>query len=169
MLIVISQPGIVLGLLRLHVSRCGSFSPYPVAYYFRDCFRLGHWPLWNPYNNCGIPFLAQWNTMTLYPASLIYLLLPVPWSLNAFVLAHLFLAALGMYRLCYYWFGNRVGASVAGLAFAWNGSDAAIPGMVVAHRRLRLDALGDSCVRPGNEERGSSLGLGCVGGGISRC
>ena len=59
--------------------------------------------------------------MTLYPPSLIYLLLPMPWSLNAFVLVHLFLAALGMYYLCHHWFGSRLGASAAGLAFAWNG------------------------------------------------
>ncbi|HEX3988880.1 MAG TPA: hypothetical protein VHZ30_05575, partial [Verrucomicrobiae bacterium] len=119
-LILITQPGIVFG-TRVFTYRDAGLFTYPVTYYFRDCFWHGKWPLWNPYNNCGIPFLAQWNTMTLYPASLIYLLLPMPWSLNVFVLAHLFLAALGMYRLCYYWFGNRMGASIAGLAFAWNG------------------------------------------------
>lgn len=119
-LIVLSQPGIVLG-TRVFTYRDAGLFTYPVTYYFRDCFWHGKWPLWNPYNNCGIPFLAQWNTMTLYPGSFIYLLLPMPWSLNVFVLAHLFLAALGMYRLCHYWFGSRLGATIAGLAFAWNG------------------------------------------------
>jgi hypothetical protein len=119
-LTVITYPGIVFG-TRVFTYRDAGLFTYPVAYYFRDCFWHGQWPLWNPYNNCGIPFLAQWNTLTLYPPSLIYLLLPLPWSLNVFLLAHLFLAALGMYRLCHLWFGSRLGASVAALAFAWNG------------------------------------------------
>jgi hypothetical protein len=51
---------------------------YPDAMYHRECFWRGEIPLWNPYNNCGLPFLAQWNTLTLYPLSLIYLLLPMP-------------------------------------------------------------------------------------------
>jgi hypothetical protein len=119
-LIVISHPGIAFGTRVFSYRDAGLFT-YPVSYYFRHCFRHGQWPLWNPYNNCGIPFLAQWNTLTLYPPSLVYLLLPMPWSLNAFLLAHLFLAALGMYRLCHLWFGTRFGASVAALAFAWNG------------------------------------------------
>jgi hypothetical protein len=119
-LAVITYPGIVFGTSVFTYRDAGLFT-YPVTYYFRDCVWRGQWPLWNPYNNCGIPFLAQWNTLTLYPASLIYLLLPMPWSLNLYLLAHLFLAALGMYRLCHVWFGSRLGASVAALAFAWNG------------------------------------------------
>ncbi len=119
-LIVISEPGIVFG-TRVFTYRDAGLFTYPVTYYFRDSFWHGHWPLWNPYNNCGIPFLAQWNTLTLYPGSLIYLLLPMPWSLNFYLIAHVFMAALGMYWLCPYWFGSRFGASVAAMAFAWNG------------------------------------------------
>lgn len=129
-LIVISYPGIVAGTRAFAYRDAGLFT-YPVAYYFRDCFWHGQWPLWNPYNNCGIPFLAQWNTLTLYPPSLIYLLPPMPWSLNVYLLAHIFLAALGMYRLAQLWFGTRFGATVAALAFAWNG--------------LTLQFLGWSC------------------------
>src|SRR5689334_7929217 len=55
---------------------------YPTAYYQRACFWQGQVPLWNPLNNCGIPFLAQWNTVALYPLALIYLLLPLTWGLN---------------------------------------------------------------------------------------
>ena len=94
---------------------------YPLAQFHREAFWRGEIPLWNPLNDCGLPFLAQWNTLVLYPGSLIYLLFPLPWSLNLFVLAHLFLAAAGMYSLALRWTGNRFAASVAGLAFAWNG------------------------------------------------
>ncbi|HEY3915400.1 MAG TPA: YfhO family protein [Verrucomicrobiae bacterium] len=119
-LVFVTYPGLVIGTRAFAYRDAGLFT-YPVAYYFRYCVWHGQWPLWNPYNNCGIPFLAQWNTMTLYPPSCIYLALPMPWSLNIFLFAHLFLAALGMYRLAREWFGSRFGASVAALAFAWNG------------------------------------------------
>src|ERR1041384_4488497 len=59
---------------------------YPTAAYHREMFSRGELPLWNPYSNCGVPFLAQWGTMVLYPFSLIYLLLPLPWSLSIFCL-----------------------------------------------------------------------------------
>ena len=78
-------------------------------------------PLWNPYSFCGLPFLAQWNTLTLYPLSLFYLIFPLSWSLGVFNLAHMFLAGMGMYFLAHRWTGNRLAASVAGLVYAFNG------------------------------------------------
>ncbi|MGA2541376.1 MAG: YfhO family protein [Verrucomicrobiota bacterium] len=94
---------------------------YPVAAYFRDSFWRGEWPLWNPLSCCGTPFLAQLNTLTLYPPSLIYLLLPLTWSLPFFCLLHLFLGGLGMYLLAARWSGSRLGGAVAGTLFAFNG------------------------------------------------
>jgi hypothetical protein len=92
---------------------------YPLAFYHRESFWRGEIPLWNPLNDCGLPFLAQWNTLTLYPGSLIYLLLPLSWSLGLFSLVHLFLAGMGMYFLAHRWTGNRFAAGAAGLAFAF--------------------------------------------------
>jgi hypothetical protein len=120
LLIFISYPGLILGTQTFCYRDAGLFS-YPVAYYLRDSFWHGHWPLWNPLSDCGIPFLAQWNTLALYPLSLFYILLPMPWSLNCFLLGHLLLGGLGMYHLAYHWFGKRFAASLAGLVFAWNG------------------------------------------------
>ncbi|MBI4658128.1 MAG: YfhO family protein [Verrucomicrobia bacterium] len=94
---------------------------YPLAYYHRESFWRGEIPLWNPLNNCGLPFLAQWNAMVLYPFSLFYLLLPISWSLGVFCLLHLGLAGLGMYFLAYRWTGSRLAAAAAGIAFAFNG------------------------------------------------
>jgi len=94
---------------------------YPNAFYQRECFWQGELPFWNPYNYCGVPFLAQWNTMPLYPPALLYLLLPLTWSLSFFCLAHVEFAGLGMYFLCYRWTGNRLAAAIAGTAFACNG------------------------------------------------
>src|SRR5262245_37078438 len=94
LLILATFPEVLLGLKTFVYRDFGLFS-YPLAYYFRQSFWQGEIPLWNPLNNCGIPFLAQWNTMVCYPPSLLYLLLPMPWSLNFFCLAHLFFAGLG--------------------------------------------------------------------------
>lgn len=94
---------------------------YPLASYHRECFWRGEIPLWNPFNSCGLPFLAQWNTLVLYPGSLIYLLLPLPWSLNLFCLLHFFLAGGSMYLLARRWTGSGVAGAVAGAAFSFNG------------------------------------------------
>ena len=121
LLMCVTFPDIVLGSHAFVYRDAGLFS-YPLAYYSRQSIQQGQLPLWNPYSNCGIPFLAQWNTMVLYPFSLIYLLLPMPWSMNYFLLGHVLLAGVGMYFLARRWFGNRFAAMLAGLVFAWNGS-----------------------------------------------
>src|SRR5439155_24997594 len=94
---------------------------YPLAKYHRDCFWNGEWPIWNSLNSCGIPYFAQWNTMVLYPLSLIYLLLPLPWSLALFCLGHLLLAGVAMYFLAYSWTKNGTAAALAGVAVVLNG------------------------------------------------
>ena len=119
-LIFAAFPQVLLG-LQTFVMRDFGFFVFPLAHYQRECFWHGQLPLWNPYNNCGVPFLAQWNTMPLYPPALIYLLLPLEWSLSFFSLLHLFWAGLGMYCLAHRWTGSRLAAAVGGLIFAFNG------------------------------------------------
>jgi hypothetical protein len=120
LLIFASFPQVILG-LETFVARDFGFFAYPLAYFQRECFWHGELPFWDPYNNCGVPFLAQWNTMPLYPPALIYLTLPLPWSLNFFCLVHLWFAGLGMYFLARQWSGNSFAAAFAGTAFAFNG------------------------------------------------
>ena len=113
-------PQVLLGLQTFVVRDFGFFA-YPLAHFQREAFWRGEIPLWNPYNNCGIPFLAQWNTMPLYPGALIYLLLPLTWSLSFFCLAHQWFAGLGAYFLARRWTGNNFAAAFAGVVFAFNG------------------------------------------------
>jgi hypothetical protein len=119
-LVLVDFGAMAVGWQTLFLRDFGYFG-YPLAHYHRECFWRGELPLWNPLNCNGLPFLAQWNTLTLYPPSLIYLLLPLPWSLNLFSLAHLVLAGVGMFVLAQRWTGSRLGAGVAGLSFAFNG------------------------------------------------
>jgi hypothetical protein len=119
-LIFVAFPQVLLGIETFFIRDYGLFS-YPNAVYQRESFWRGELPFWNPYTYCGVPFLAQWNTMPLYPLSLVYLLAPVSWSLSFFCLLHLEIAGLGMYFLAHRWANNRLAAAIAGLAFAFNG------------------------------------------------
>src|SRR5688572_17948242 len=77
-LIAACFPGVIAGRDTFFFRDFAIFS-YPLAAYHKAALAQGEIPLWNPYSNCGLPFLAQWNTMVLYPFSIIYLLLPLTW------------------------------------------------------------------------------------------
>ncbi|MGH7941072.1 MAG: YfhO family protein [Limisphaerales bacterium] len=119
-LVVASFPQVILGLQTFVVRDFGFFA-YPLAYFQKQCFWHGQIPFWDPYNNCGVPFMAQWNTMPLYPPSLIYLLLPLAWSLSLFCLLHLWSGGLGMYFLARRWTGNEFAGAFAGTAWTFSG------------------------------------------------
>ena len=120
LLVLAMFPSVLLGRETFVFRDFGLFS-YPVAFFQRACFWRGEMPLWNPYSLCGVPFLAQWNTMALYPPALIYLLLPLGWSLSFFCMLHLIWAGLGMYSLARQWTGHQMAAGLAGIIFAFNG------------------------------------------------
>jgi hypothetical protein len=119
-LIAAAFPDVLFGWRTFFYRDFGIFG-YPLAFYHRGSIWNGEIPLWNPLNNSGLPFLAQWNTMVFYPLTLIYILLPLSWALGLFCLAHLFLGGMGMFRLIEHWTNSRFGAAVAGLGFAFNG------------------------------------------------
>jgi len=120
LMVFASFPQVVMG-IQTFVARDYGFFGYPLAYFQKECFCHGEIPFWEPFNNCGVPFLAQWNTMPLYPPSLLYLLLPLPWSLSFFCLLHLWFGGFGMYFLARRWTGNDFAAAFAGTAFCFSG------------------------------------------------
>jgi hypothetical protein len=120
LLICAAFPQVILG-LETFVARDFGFFAYPLAHFQQQCFWRGEIPFWNPYNNYGVPFLAQWNTMPLYPPALFYLALPLAWSLGVFSLLHLWWAGFGMFFLARRWTGNYFAAAFAGTVFAFNG------------------------------------------------
>ncbi|MBG86150.1 MAG: hypothetical protein CMO80_04535 [Verrucomicrobiales bacterium] len=95
---------------------------YPAMHWFREQFLSDGLPLWNPFSNCGAPFLAQWGTMCLYPGSAFLLWAPWPWALGAFSIGHLWLGGMGMYFLARDWTRNNVAAAFSGTAFAMSGA-----------------------------------------------
>lgn len=94
---------------------------YPIAAHLQHSLFAGELPLWNPLSQAGMPFLAQWNTMCLYPPMLVAALFPLGWSLSVFCIAHLFLGGLGAWRLAHRFTGDHWAAALAGIAFAGNG------------------------------------------------
>jgi hypothetical protein len=120
LMVFASFPQVILG-IQTFVARDYGFFAYPLAYFQKTNFWNGTIPFWDPYNNCGVPFLAQWNTMPLYPLSLIYLLLPLTWSLGFFCLLHLWFGGFGMYFLARKWTGNDFSGAFAGTAFCFSG------------------------------------------------
>jgi len=113
-------PKLVLGWNTMFYGDFGVLA-YPFVFLHRSLFWSGEVPLWNPFSNCGAPFMAQWGTLTLYPFSLIYLLLPMPWSLHLFSFGHLAWGAVGMYVLGRSWTCNRLAGAAAGVFFVFNG------------------------------------------------
>src|SRR6266545_2807279 len=119
-LLLASFPDVLFGWRSFFTRDFANFG-HPLARHVQLSYCAGEIPLWNPYNFAGIPFLAQWNTLALYPPSLIYILLPLPWSLNSFNLLHLYLGGLGMFCLARRWLRDGRAASVAGAAYAFSG------------------------------------------------
>ncbi|MFM8470886.1 MAG: YfhO family protein [Limisphaerales bacterium] len=121
---VLAFPGIWLGTETFFRSDYGVMA-YPAAHYLRESLRVGELPLWNPLSNCGAPFLAQWGTMCLYPGSLFFVALPMPWALGVFCLLHLWFGGLGARALAERGTGHRFAAAVASTAVALNGASRA--------------------------------------------
>jgi hypothetical protein len=97
----------------------GAFG-YPMDFYESQSLAHGQLPLWNPYDHCGVPFLAQWGRW--YPVSFLSLILPVAWFASLTMVAHLFWGGMGMYWLCRRWQVGVYGATFAGVAYIFNGA-----------------------------------------------
>lgn len=92
---------------------------YPGAVFTRDALLRGEVPLWNPESHCGVPWLAQMGQW--YPLSWLIYLLPMPWSANFFILAHLWFGGFGMFWLLRRWNIGSFAAAFAAFAFVFNG------------------------------------------------
>jgi len=89
----------------------------PVRQFGYDHLTAGETPLYNPYTNCGMPFLATYQAGLFYPLNFPHLMFPPATVLSLIYLMHLFLAGLFMF----FWmreFGvSEVAATFAGAAF----------------------------------------------------
>lgn len=94
---------------------------YAYRAYGFGLLKAGVIPLWNPYNFCGAPFLANWHSAVFYPLNAIFLLLPVHTALNWSIAFHFFLAGAFTFAFVRLVTGGRAGAFLSALVFVFSG------------------------------------------------
>ena len=81
----------------------------------------GEFPLWNPYELSGLPFLSVSHIGLFYPPNLIFLWLDAPIADEVVLVAHLAFAAMCTWGLLRTWGAPHLAGVAAGLTFAWCG------------------------------------------------
>jgi hypothetical protein len=99
------------------------FSEYyhPLRALVSQRLAAGELPLWNSYLYLGAPLLANPAVGTFYPPSCLFLWADPLWALNASLVLHLYLGGAFTYLLSRDLGADRLGALVAGFAFAFGG------------------------------------------------
>jgi hypothetical protein len=107
----------------LFVFRDAGHYYYPLLQFIRGEWLAGRVPLWNPYENLGVPLAGNATASVFYPGTLI-LLLPVGFATayQAYILAHSLLAAWAAYRLARHWQASVEGAAIAAVSYAFCGN-----------------------------------------------
>lgn len=95
----------------------------PMFEFIRDEWLAGRVPLWNPYENIGMPLVGESTSSVFYPGKLIFVL-PLDYALlyNSYIVAHVALAAWGAYLLARHWQVSTLAAGMAALSYAFSGS-----------------------------------------------
>ncbi|MEW6096293.1 MAG: YfhO family protein [bacterium] len=94
---------------------------YPTKYFASHCLREGIIPLWNPYNFCGMPFLASLQSQVLYPFSFIVYFLPINLGLKLFIVMHLFWAGIFTYLLMQEWRISKTSSLISSIIYIFSG------------------------------------------------
>ena len=92
--------------------------------YLKDSLLSGFIPFWNPYLFSGTPFLAHPATAFFYPATLLYLYLPLNYAFLSVILIHILIAYLGMFFFTSR-YSDSLSAAFASAVFAFGGYFAA--------------------------------------------
>jgi hypothetical protein len=97
--------------------------PYfiPPRFFWVESIKKGDFPLWNPYQFSGHPFLANPQNALLYPLNALFFLLPFDWAFNAIIILHFFLGGVFTYFFLKDLKVNSTGALVSGLIFMLSG------------------------------------------------
>ncbi len=103
----------------LHWDGIGQF--YPWRLLAARAIRTGTIPLWNPYQFCGTPFIANSQSAVFYPAIIIFVVFSVARAFAYSACLHLALAGWFCYLLCRSLGRSWWPAFTAGVIFAWCG------------------------------------------------
>src|SRR5437899_459534 len=92
---------------------------YPLYLRIQQEWQAGRWPLWDPWENAGMPLLGLPMTAVFYPGKLLFAVLPYPWAYRLYTVVHVALAFAGMHVLARTWGQSAVAAGLAALAYAF--------------------------------------------------
>ncbi len=94
---------------------------YPMKYFLATSFKSGEIPFWCSNYFCGSPFMSDIQSGVFYPLSLIFLILPFPWSLNIYVVAHFFLGFCFFYLFIISLGLSRKSALLTSISYCYGG------------------------------------------------
>jgi hypothetical protein len=96
---------------------------HPLFEYIRSEWGAGRLPLWNPYENIGVPLVAENTSSVFYPGKLLFALpLDYIWLYNAYLVLHVLLASATSYLLARHFRASVLGAGVAAISYAFCGN-----------------------------------------------
>jgi len=97
--------------------------PYfiPPRFFWVESIKHGSFPLWNPYQFSGQPFLANPQHGMLYLLNSLFFLFPFDIAFNAIIILHFFLGGLFTYLFLKDLKVNSTGALISGLIFMLSG------------------------------------------------
>lgn len=93
---------------------------YPWRLFAARTVDAGLLPLWNPYQFCGTPFVANSQSAVLYPLNVLFYLLPVPYAFGYSAALHLALCGWFTYLLARRLRVTEVAALLAGCVYAFS-------------------------------------------------
>jgi len=94
---------------------------YPARALLARAIKSGELPLWNPYQMCGTPFLADAQSAVLYPPNLLFAILPPDRALGLLAALHLFAAGAFTYLFLKGLGLGRIAATFGGITFMLGG------------------------------------------------
>lgn len=99
---------------------------YPSRLFAAETYRAGYIPLWNPYQLCGAPFLANNQSAIFYPGNwLLYLLPDIAYGFTINAVLHLTLCGWFMYLLLKRLGRSEIAALLGGVVFTYSAWQAA--------------------------------------------
>ena len=96
---------------------------YPLFQFIADEWAEGRLPLWNPYENLGMPLAGNPAASVFYPGKLIFALpISYAWAYKIYIMGHLLLAAGAAYRLARHWRSSVEAAGLCAVSYAFSGN-----------------------------------------------
>ncbi len=92
---------------------------YPLYQRVQQVWEQGKLPVWDSRENAGMPLLGNPTAAVLYPAKLVFAVMPYPWAARIYIVLHAMLAVAGMFALMRSWGVGRTGAAISGLSFGF--------------------------------------------------